>query len=428
MTARPIRVCLAAFTITGAAAMLTACADNGQASTGWRFGPAERPPRASRAAARADTTDTADLASADPASADPAPAGLVNAGEPGDVGVVAQAEPAPAPRSNTTDRAPQRAAADAIDRAAPMSSVEKTALRERALALLTDVASSGSPEERANALEALARTPTRLTGLLEPALRSESSGLRSVAASVVGRARVRGVEELLRPLTRDTSPFVRASALFALKRTDAQADLTPLADMLLDTDPRVRAHAAFTLGEIGDRSALGLLREAAASTMPRATPAAVRLMDLQIAEARVKLGDDEALADLRAALFPARPEDLEAAALAAQIVGEVRDMGSVSQLINLTQPAPDGGGAMPAEIRLAAAAALAKLDRQPRNAAGLAREYINNPGEAIRAQAALVMGYSKEQRMLTPLADLLGDSSGRVRVAAAAAIVRLTAR
>jgi hypothetical protein len=43
------------------------------------------------------------------------------------------------------------------------------------------------------------------------------------------------------------------------------------------------------------------------------------MMELQISEARVKLGDEEALIDIRAALFPARSEDLEATALAAQI-------------------------------------------------------------------------------------------------------------
>ena len=58
-------------------------------------------------------------------------------------------------------------------------------------------------------------------------------------------------------------------------------------------------------------------------------------MELQIAQARVRLGDEEAIHSIRAALFPARSEDLEATALAAQLTGELNDRASARELVML---------------------------------------------------------------------------------------------
>jgi len=302
--------------------------------------------------------------------------------------------------------------------------VAKGALRERAIALLTAAATGPSPEQRANAIEALGAVPTRLEAILRSALLDESPAVRTVAAAMVGRAVLTSSASFVEPLTRDSFVMTRASALYSLKRCGQDPDLTPFTTFLEDPSPKVRSHAAFLLGEIGDPSAIGLLRDAAHDPMPRATQSDVKLMQLQIAEARIKLGDDTALPEVRAALFPARNEDLEATALAAQIVGQVQDRASINQLINLASMKDNGGKPMPPEIRLASAGALAHLGLS--QGAFVAREYLASKNPALRAQTAYVLGETGQVENLVPLDVLMKDENGLVRVAAASAALRIS--
>ena len=96
-------------------------------------------------------------------------------------------------------------------------------------------------------------------------------------------------------------------------------------------------------------------------SVPRASDTEIKLMQLQVSEALVKLGDDENVQSIRAALYPSRPEELEATALAVQILGQVRDKGSSGAMIHLAETKDAAGRPLPAEIRLGIAAALAKL-------------------------------------------------------------------
>lgn len=302
--------------------------------------------------------------------------------------------------------------------------VARATLRERAFTVLTSAAANGLPEERANALEGLAIAPARLQPLLDAALVDPNIGVRAVAAMAAGRAGVESAVSRLEPLTEDRSPQVRASALYAMKKLGRSVDLTPLASMLMSSTPQVKAHAAFLLGELGEPSALSLLKEAGRAGVGRSQQALIRVMDLQLAEARVKLGDEVAMAEIRAALFPAKVEDLEATALACQIVGQVRDATSMNRLIELVGPVDDKKQVMPAQVRLCAAAALAQLGQ--RHGAYIADQYRGNKVEAIRAQAAMVYGEIGDGENLPILVDMMNDPVGRVRVAAAAAILKVT--
>jgi HEAT repeat protein len=297
-------------------------------------------------------------------------------------------------------------------------------LRERAIGLLTAAATGKSAEPRANAIEALSAVPTRLEPFVRAALVDENLAVRTVGAMMVGRAKLTASAPFVVPLLRDESPMVRAAAMYALNRCGHPVDMTPLADLLQDSSPRVRAHAAFVLGEAGEASAIALLREAGKDPMPRAALPEVRLMQLQMAEARIKLGDDDALHEVRAALYPARSEDLEATALAAQIVGQVRDKASMEQLILLTAMKDDAGRLMPPEIRLAAAGSLARLG-QPKGSF-IAREYAASDHATQRAQSAYVFGETGQMGNLVPLATLMDDRNELVRVAAAAAVLKIT--
>lgn len=302
-----------------------------------------------------------------------------------------------------------------------LSAVERSALREQALEALVRGASDPMPQMRANALEALASTPTRLVPLLPSALADANPGVRAVAAALVGRLRRCELAALVEPLTTDESEFVRASAVFALGRCDPSRDLGPLALVLNGSNStRARAHAAYLLGELGNASAIPMLRQAAGVDVPRASPIEVRLLQLQIAEALYKLGDQSQISTLHSALLVAAPEDLEAAALAVQILGEVGSRRSVPDIVNLLAWSDEDGSRMPAEVRLGAAAALAKLGR--RDGWIVAQEFERSESAVLRAQAAHVFGRVGRTDDLGSLRRLLGDDDGLVRIAAAGAI------
>ena len=306
--------------------------------------------------------------------------------------------------------------------------VARSELRERAIELLGDTAvNDPAPELRANAVEALSMAPSRFEGVAPAALLDENLGVRAVTALAAGRIRQRSLMPAVEPLLNDDSPIVRASAIFAMRRFGAPTDPTPLATMLMsDPSPRARAHAAMLLGDLGDPSARTMLREAAGARLHRAPLGEVRLLQLQIAEALVKLGDDAQVQSIRAALYPATPDEYEAAALAVQILGEVRDFGAIGQLVHLAEYRTPDGEAMPPEIRLGVAIALAKMGH--REGAFVAAQHDQDPNPPIRAQAALVYGYTDGPKILERLEALLGDPEPVVRVAAGGAVIRYLAR
>lgn len=340
-------------------------------------------------------------------------------------GVLAQAFPVVARQE--AGKTPPAAAPTPAKPAQPMSDVDAATLREQALELLVNTAVSGATESRVNALEALVGAPARLKQVAPAALADSHGAVRIVAAMAVAKARLCELSPQLQPLLNDPIAPVRASAIFALRKCGANVDPSPLAAMLFgDPNPRIRSHVAFILGEMGDRSAVSMLRDAARDPMSKANPAEVRLMRLQLAEARIKLGDDAAVTEVRAALYPSRPDDLESVALAAQILGKTGDRGAIDQLIYLTAWRTESSLIFPPETRLAAAGAVAELG----NTKGgfIAEEYVTNPAETLRAQAAYVLGETGRPEYLPTLAGLLSDPDGRVRVSAASAVVRITQR
>lgn len=305
-------------------------------------------------------------------------------------------------------------------------SISGPALRESAIAVIERSLSHQDPRVRANAIEAAGAIPRRFEAALGAGLRDPNPGVRSVAATVVGRNKLTALSNELLPLTTDASAYVRVSALTALHRCGVPQDLSPLASTLTQgATTRERAHAAVALGELGDASALPMLRQAAAARVARATTSENRLMELQIAEAMVRLGDDEQLQTIRAALYPSGPEELEAAALAAQILGQVRDRSSARQLVGIAEFKDAGagrGGRMPAEVRLAAVTALAQMGF--RDGGYVADEFSGDPNPALRAQAAAAYGEIGGRASLAALERLLGDPEPLVAVAAASGIVR----
>lgn len=350
--------------------------------------------------------------------------------------------PAPSASGTTTPapaKAPSTQAGTASPAApvAPMSASEASLLREKAAGILTAVASVQTTDTtdpaanalRANAIEGLLPMPGRLEPILRAAFTDKSIGIRSIAAMTTGKARIRSLVDALQPLTYDPSPLVQAAAAFALERNGASADLNVISAMLNSDNTQYRALAAFILGELGNKSAIPMLSAAAAKPSTRGYGVRDKLMRLQIAEALVKLGKADAIDEVRAALYPAQAEDIEATALAIQIIGQVRDTDSRPQLQNLIADTYSSNNPMPIEVRLAAAANFSRLSNMPADrakAAAFAEAYTTDQSAPIRAQAAAALGETRNSACLPKLSTLLADPDEQVRISAAAAILKIT--
>lgn len=296
-------------------------------------------------------------------------------------------------------------------------------LRDQAVKLLEAATLSDDPQTRAHAYEGLVSAPRTLDRVVERGLLDSNLGVRSIAATAIGKARLTGHTATLRRLTADESPYVQIAAIFALAQTGQSVDRGLLAQCLFqEEDPGLRAQAAFLLGEMRDRSALPLIKDAARAPMPKADTARLRLLELQMCEAMAKLGDEEQFEPLRAALFPAHPSELEATALAVQAIGESGDRASRGLLITLSERAGPQNELMPPEILLSITIAMAKLGDQ--NGWFLADLFWDDERAMVRANAASAYGWTNRTEDLARLERMLSDQSEAVRVAAASGLAR----
>ena len=311
--------------------------------------------------------------------------------------------------------------------AEPIGAVERSRLRELAIDELMHLTTSEDPQVRANAIEGLILAPGRLEVVLPGALADSNAGVRTVAAMAVGKAEVEGVLSAVEPMLKDSSAFVRAAAIFALRKNGRQTNPTPLGAMVTqDPSPRIRAHAAYLLGELGDKGTSSLLREAAKTDVIRATAAETKVLSVQIAEALVKLGDNDQLHTIRAALFPATPDELDATVLAIQVLGALDDRASIGQLQNLGAMQDGGGNRMPIEVRLAVLGTVGRLGA-PVDSSQAALALVEG-NEPQRIQAAWAFGEIAGSGSVRALEQALGEGGERVRVAIAAALLKAAER
>jgi HEAT repeat protein len=79
---------------------------------------------------------------------------------------------------------------------------------------------------------------------------------------------------------------------------------------------------------------------------------------------------------------------------------------------------------MPLEVRLAAAASLARFSDA--RAPLFALNYATDQTPGIRAQAAAILGEARDPHYLPNLAAMLNDTDEQVKISAAAAIIKIT--
>ena len=314
------------------------------------------------------------------------------------------------------------------NRSAGPDVIEMSSLRERALEILNEAAFSDSALMRANAIEGLHPVPTRAEEIVRMALTDENVGVRYAAATSVGILELEDSAEQVRALLDDSDGSVRAAAIFALHRLGEDVNISPLADLLQSRSARTRAQVVWLIGEMGDPSAIPMLADIA-KQKTRGTPVEDRLFRMQVAEALVKLGEFGEVSTLRAALYPSSRSEFEVAVLAAQIIGEVEDRGASAQLVNLIEAEASNSKPSetswlyPAELRLQAAAALAKMGFD--DGTYVAREYMGHDNDAVRAQSAYVLAEIGQKENLQGLEALLEDESPLVQVYAAAGILKI---
>lgn len=319
--------------------------------------------------------------------------------------------------------------------------VVRSLLREAAIERLETAVASDVPMLRANAIEALSAAPSRGERMVRTLLNDDNPGVRFAAAMMAGELRVRGITERLRQLLLDNDPRVRMASIYAIGRVGLPTDQTPLAEALRDERLGVRATAAFVLGEIGNPTAMPMLREAqrrvliAGPVGPRANVER-SLFRLQLAEALLKLGDTETESVVRSALYPGHREEVEAAVLAAQIIGELRLESGISQLVQIIEePAPGDSTSTPVrqrtflwppELRLAAARSLAQMGEL--GGVFVADLCFDHENPLVRSQAAFVYGEAGRPTDLAKLELLMADDDPIVRTAAAASVLGAVVR
>lgn len=294
-------------------------------------------------------------------------------------------------------------------------------LRAAATDVLLKAADSTNPLLRMNAIEGLQYAPDAAPAAVRKGLGDGNRAVRFVSAMLVGQLKMMEMRTLVEPLLHDESQSVQAAAMYAVSRCGGKPDLSPLSSMLLGEDPEVKANAALVLGELGDPSAVSLLRYALGRGLLKSSTARRKIVELQIAEAMVKLGDMQELEIIRASLF-SRAEDGEITALACQICGEVKDEGSLPNLIDLATRT--GRLQQSAEIRMAAALAVGQINPQQAILA-VPEAYVSSERFELRAQAAATIGGSGQKAAMPALQRLLADPNPMVQVCAAAGILQL---
>jgi len=302
--------------------------------------------------------------------------------------------------------------------------VSSGSVRQTAVDLLQAASRSSYPLHVANAIEALEADPKALAQVIRPALVNPNRGVRFVALMAIGRTRLDGMTTLVQPLLLDPSESVRAAAIYAMARLDAPVDMNPLAAMLRSDDPEVRGNAIMIFGELQNPSAVPLLRSTLGSKMPRVDPSRRKVTDLQMAETLAKLGEDDDLEPLRAALF-SHPEHAELIALSCQALGRLKDGGSAAPLRILAYSG--GNSSRPPEIRLLAFTALAQITTGDQTAAiEYGRRFLTDPNPQLRALAVRELAACAGGSVMPLLEARLYDSDATVQIAAAEAILRLT--
>lgn len=283
----------------------------------------------------------------------------------------------------------------------------------RPVAVEQIVASARSPHAmlRANAIEAAQPMKDRVRPIAQLALEDGNPGVRFAALATIGKLRLTDLAPAVARHLDDRSPSVRAAALFAQRVCGANNDISPMAAMISSQDVGLRGNVALLLGMMGDRSAAPMVKDLARTPLKKSSAVQVAIVNIQVAEALVKLGDDEALDAIRSGAYS---QFDEVRVLSVQMMGRMGDRRMERALVEFLKTPP-------VELQLAAAESLMRLGHK--DGLRIALESSASALPTVRSQAALTLGLFSEAEAAEALGRLLKDESEAVRLAAAAAVI-----
>ncbi len=286
--------------------------------------------------------------------------------------------------------------AAAQNSALPTADQMLAANQDKALKLVMAAARGQDPYLRANAIEALGQWPQRVLPLAELGLKDDHAVVRFTALVTIGKLHAATHRTAVEALLNDPDPSVRAAACFAAHECGSSIDISPMSRLLMMNRADVRANTAMLLGLMGDPSADPMLEYAARTPLTQASPVRQDLTRLQIAEARVRLGQMQVMDAVRAAVYSSFPE------MRMVSVGMLGELGDVSQMEDALLAIYNDPQEV-LELRLGAATVLARygravvvksvLDSLPTVLSAVA---MTEP--ALRNQAAVTLGAVEQAR------------------------------
>jgi HEAT repeat protein len=279
-------------------------------------------------------------------------------------------------------------------------------LRGQAQAEVDKALRDADGRTRANALEILSNVPgTPRRAEIVAALSDPEAGVRGSAATAVGDLKLAEAQPRLLQMSDDRDPVVQVSVRYALHRLGNFKYSHDLEKSARSTEWSVRAQTALVLGMLQERSAMKILR-----VLQRDRNAAVRQQAL---EAMWRMGDEEAMKQL-VGYTASRFVDDQMIALQALAAPRDHRMKDLLEAYLTTDYV---------EVNLTAARALGQLDSDRGYGVVLEASASSDPlHRFLAARALATIGRTDSQDLLR---KLLVDSSPRVRLAAAGAVLQL---
>ncbi len=259
-------------------------------------------------------------------------------------------------------------------------------------------------------------------------LRDAKEPVQFAAMITAGDLRVAAAKPILLDRLRDEQmpPSLLCAALYALHRLGDDNKTSELGRLLHDDLPQARADAALVMGKMGEPSAIGPLK---ALQMDDHDPK----VQLQVVDSLARLGD-EASADSLEAFT--KSQFLEDRLVAVQAMGAVKNARSILVLKKMFR-----GTRQDPAVRIAASASLAMLGEpagtEPAlqaalDPAGVLRAARPKDAEirgvevvGLQTLALVSLGRMGDPALVQKIHPLLSSQDGKVRVAAAKAILEL---
>lgn len=287
--------------------------------------------------------------------------------------------------------------------------------------------SADNPVVRAEAIEGMQSAPWPQAGrYIEHALSDPYRGVRFAACMALAHLRDPQTRALLQSQLKDENTAVRAAAIFALTRLGETSHTKELAGLLLySSDQEVRRNTAMIFAELGDAKTMVVLRRALHDN-----DIAVRW---HVHEAMARLGDKEAVEQLIMFAHSGYGDERLIGILALGRIGDRQASACLQDMVRRDNPL---------EVKLAALRALGQIG----NPIGqeIARKALTwtpeKPGKEmpyepqdirqvrVRSMAALALADVGKPDVVPDLLERMRRDDPRVGVAAAAAILRITAR